>query len=64
MEYRQIEEYSKNLESNIFTVMEYSKQDYIPIMMMPIQRFYNYIDWKSKLEDEKQKMLDEESNRK
>jgi hypothetical protein len=40
--------------------MEMSKQSYEDVISMPVQRFYNYLKWKSDLEDEKKKMLAEE----
>ena len=40
--------------------MEMSKQSYIEIMNMPVIKFYNYLKWKSNLEEEKQKMINEE----
>ena len=39
--------------------MEMSKQSYKDIITMPLQRFYNYLSWKSKFDDEKNKMIDE-----
>jgi len=43
--------------------MEMSKQSYQQVMMMPIYKFYAYIKWKSNLEEEKQKMMEEEANK-
>ena len=40
--------------------MEMSKQSYSGVIEMPVQRFYNYLKWKSDLEEEKKKMLAEE----
>jgi hypothetical protein len=40
--------------------MEMSKQSYIDVISMPIQRFYSYLKWKSDLEEEKKKMVTEE----
>ena len=36
-----------------------SKQSYESIMNMPLNRLYNYLKWKTDLEEEKSKMLDE-----
>ena len=44
--------------------MEMSKQSYEAVMLMPVKRFYNYLKWKSDLEDEKQKMMLEEVSKK
>jgi len=30
---------------------------------MPVKRFYDYLKWKSELEEEKQKQMEEESNK-
>jgi len=40
--------------------MEMSKQSYNETLSMPVKRFYNYLKWKSDLEEEKQKMILEE----
>ncbi len=48
------------LESNIFACMEMGKQTYPDVVDMPIKRFYNYLKWKSNLEDDKKKMIDDE----
>lgn len=41
--------------------MELSRSSYIAIALMPVKRFYDYLKWKSELEEEKQKQMDEES---
>jgi len=48
------------LESNMFACMEMSKQGYENVNMMPIKRFYNYLKWKTDLEDDKKKMITDE----
>lgn len=35
---------------------------YQNVVEMPVQRFRNYIKWKSDLEEEKQKMYEEHAN--
>jgi len=40
--------------------MEMSKQSYVECMLMPFKRFQDYMIWKGKLEDEKQKRINEE----
>jgi len=40
--------------------MEMSKQSYPETMEMPVSRFYNYLKWKTDLEEEKRKMILEE----
>ena len=55
-----VEEYNKRLEENIFLVMEMGKQNYSDVMKLPVSRFENYMLWKTKLEEEKQKLIEEE----
>lgn len=55
-----MDEYIDQLEKNIYSCMEMSKQSYDEIMKMPVQRFYGYLKWKSDLEEEKKKMIAEE----
>ena len=39
--------------------MELSHQSYRDIVSMPLQRFYNYLKWKSKLEEDRRKSIEE-----
>jgi hypothetical protein len=39
--------------------MEMSKQSYEDVMNMPVQRFYEYLDWKIKFEESKIKEIKE-----
>jgi len=41
--------------------MELGSQQYEDIMEMPINRLYEYLEWKSKLEEEKSKLIKEAS---
>jgi hypothetical protein len=43
--------------------MEMSKQSYTECILMPLKRFQDYMDWKVKLEEEKQKKINEEMNK-
>jgi hypothetical protein len=43
--------------------MEMSRQSYTDTILMPVKRFLDYLKWKSKLEEEKQKRFDEESSK-
>jgi len=45
---------------NIFSCMELSKQGYQDVVDMPIKRFYNYLKWKTDLEEDKKKMIEEQ----
>lgn len=40
--------------------MEMSGQSYDEVSNMPVQRFMDYIKWKTKLEEEKNKKIKEE----
>jgi hypothetical protein len=40
--------------------MDLSKQSYVECMMMPFKRFQDYMKWKTKLEDEKLKKIQED----
>jgi len=54
-----VDAYRETLSSNIFSCMELSKQSYYETMKMPVKRFYDYLKWKSDLEDEKNKLIKE-----
>lgn len=43
--------------------MEMSRQSYNDVVNMPVKRFYNYLKWKTDLEEEKQKLMEEEVRR-
>lgn len=55
--------YKQNLSDTIYACMEMSKQSYTECMLMPFKRFQDYMDWKVKLEEEKQKKINEEMNK-
>ena len=63
MQPSKIEEYTKSLAVDIFTCMELSKQSYVDVVNMPLKKFYDYMRWKTKLEEEKQKRIDEETKK-
>jgi hypothetical protein len=42
--------------------MEMSGQSYVECLLMPFKRFQDYMVWKGKLEEEKQKRMSEEIN--
>jgi hypothetical protein len=56
------DEYEKVLKENIFACMEFSKQSYNEILMMPVKRFHDYLKWKIDLEEKKQKQIEESTN--
>ena len=39
--------------------MELSNQSYKDTVSMPLQRFYTYLKWKSKLEEDRRKSIEE-----
>lgn len=41
--------------------MELSKQSYDEIMKMPVKKMYDYLKWKTDLEDTKQKEIHEKT---
>ena len=43
--------------------MELMRQQYTTIMLIPIGRFYEMLKWKSKLEDEKQRIMKEKTGK-
>jgi len=47
----------------IFACMELSRQSYVECMLMPFKKLQDYMKWKTKLEEEKQKNITEEFNR-
>lgn len=49
------------MSENVFACMEMSHQSYIEVVAMPVKRFYDYLKWKSKLEEERQKRIEEEN---
>lgn len=51
--------FREELEENIFACMEMSNQSYRDISFMPLQRFYNYLKWKSKLEEDRRNTIEE-----
>ena len=53
-----INNFVKMFDEQIFQCMELSKQSYEQILAMPIRKFYGYIEWKSKYEEQKSEELD------
>jgi len=60
MEYEEITKYRKVMNENIFSCIELTKSPYSDIMHMPVNRFYDFLKWKAKLEEEKHKQMEEE----
>ena len=61
MQDEHIDHYKKELNSSIFSCMELGKQQYSSIILMPVKKFYDYLKWKSDLEEEKSKLMNENS---
>ena len=53
-------QYKADLNESVYACMEMSKQSYVECMSMPLKRFQDYMVWKTKLEEEKQKRINEE----
>ena len=60
MKHNEIAEFKSELHETIFACMEMSKQSYKEVLLMPFKRFQDYMTWKAKLEEEKQKRIEEE----
>ena len=52
--------YKSEINETVYACMEMSKQSYIEVCMMPYKRFQDYMTWKARLEEEKQKRIEEE----
>ena len=57
-----VSKYKDALALDMYACMELSRSSYIEIALMPVKRFYDYLKWKSELEEEKQKQMEEESS--
>jgi hypothetical protein len=55
-----INAYAKGLEEHIFLMMQLLKQDYLSIILMPIDRFHGILKRKFKFDEEVQKLQEEE----
>ena len=58
-----VEQYRKALAADIFTCMELSNQSFPDVVSMPIKKFYDYMKWKTELEEEKQRRIEEETKK-
>lgn len=54
-----VDSYCRNLEENIYLLMEVGKQSYLDIINMPVARFNNYFKWKTKFDEEVAKSRDD-----
>lgn len=57
IQHDQIEKYRKNLAEDIFSCMELSNQSYIDVVQMPVKKMYDYLKWKTDLEESRQKQI-------
>ena len=62
-QHNEIVKYKQDVNESIFTCMEASKQSYVECMLMPYKTLQDYLVWKAKLEEEKQKRVNEEINK-
>jgi len=51
------------MNENVFSCMELMRQQYPSVMVIPIGRFYEMLKWKSKLEEEKQRIIKEKTGK-
>jgi len=58
-----VEIYRKSSSLDVYACMELSHQAYVQVMAMPVKKFYDYLKWKAELEEEKQKQIEEESQK-
>ena len=63
MQQNSVEDYRKSLAADVFTCMELSGQSFVDVVHMPVKKFYDYMKWKTELEEEKQKRIDEETKK-
>lgn len=56
-----IDQYRKSLQLNIFSAIEMMKLQYDTVMLMPVKRFYDMLKWKSELEEERSKLMQEKT---
>lgn len=63
MQPNSVEQYRNALAADVYTCMEMSRQSYTDVMKMPLQRLYDYLKWKTNLEEEKQKRIEEETKK-
>lgn len=59
-QHEEMSKFKDTLAEDMFACMELSKQSYTDVCQMPVKRFFDYLKWKSKLEEEKQKKMGEE----
>jgi len=54
-----IDEYKKTLNDSIFACIEMLHQGYLDVMIMPVKKFYDLLKWKSDIEDQRMKMIED-----
>ena len=59
----EIDSYRESVTENVFACMELSKQSYQNVMLMPVKKLFDYLKWKTKLEEDKQKRIEEETKK-
>ncbi|GAG80516.1 unnamed protein product [marine sediment metagenome] len=58
----EVDKFKRNWDEEVFSIMEMMKQPYDAVMNMPVQKLKNLFKWKTKLEDDKEKILKELKN--
>jgi hypothetical protein len=54
-----IDEYKKMLNDSIFAAIEMLHLGYIDVMFMPVKRLNDLLKWKTNIEEQKIKMMEE-----
>jgi hypothetical protein len=47
--------YNKRLKENVFLAMELGKMSYSEVLAMPVNRLEEFLDWKIRYDNEKEK---------
>ena len=62
-QHNDIAKYRKVLDENVFSCMEMAKQSWPDTMEMPVKKLTDYLKWKSDLEEERRKLMEEKAGK-
>ena len=62
-QHNDIAKYTKVLDENVFSCMEMAKQSWPDTMEMPVKKLTDYLKWKSDLEEERRKLMEEKAGK-
>ena len=57
-----IDKFRRNWDEEVFSAIELLKQPYDSVMNMPVLKLKNILRWKTKLEEDKEKLIQEIKN--